>query len=117
MAKFYDFDAYVKERNKERGVCIKLFEETYYFPPTIPFDAALALQSLAGRDKDEQLSNDFVTDLFIKLVGKDIYESMRSHVDFDVDLMTSIMSWILEQYGLKADESPKEETESQQESA
>lgn len=109
MAKFYNFDEYVRERNKERGVTFKLFNETFYLPPTIPFDAALLLQTMQYRDKDEQVSDTFVVDLFTKLVGIDVYIALKAHQDFDVDLLTNIMAWILEQYGLKND-SPKSES-------
>lgn len=116
MAKFFNFDNYVKERNKERGVTFKLFGETHYLPPTIPFDAALLLQTMAGRNKDEKVDDSFVTDLFVKFVGADIYNSIKSNPMFDIDLMTELMSWILQQYGIQNNETtiPKDREATQE---
>lgn len=115
MAKFYNFDEYVQERNKTRGVTFQLFDETHYLPPTIPFDAALLLQTMAGRDKAEKVEDSFITDLFIKFVGKPIYDSVVSNPMFDIDLMTALMSWILKQYGLQNETpSPKDPQEAAQ---
>lgn len=110
MARFYDFDAYIRERNKTRGVSFTLFDQTFYLSPTIPFDAALLLQSLSGRSSDENLDSDTVIQIFKKLVGEEIYQTICKNPQFDVDLMVSVMSWILEQYGLsKGTEQKKEE--------
>jgi hypothetical protein len=110
MAKFFNFDAYVAERNKTRSVTFKLFDETFYLPPTIPFEAALLLQTMANRNKDDVVSDQFVTDLFVRLVGQDVFDTIKAHNAFDIDLLTNIMSWILQQYGVQNEETPKEET-------
>ena len=114
MAVYKDFDKYIKERQKERGISFTVFGDTYFLPPTLPFEVVLFMQTLQGRDKDEKVDSTFVYDLFEKTIGSEQFRQIRAHPEFDTDLMLELIKYIFSAYGLSNvdDTAPKAEAES-----
>jgi len=98
MSKIIDFDKYIKER-KRVSPQFTLFDTTYTLPPTMPYTAMLYIQSLASDDPTSKIKDDDIL-YFIKILFNDeaIIETWKSHSDFDIDLIETLTSWILEAY-------------------
>lgn len=110
IVKFRDFDTMIAER-KEIAPQFKMFGKTYTLTPSLRYDAVLALQRLAKRASDENVSEEDAFNTFELILGADNLNDLRAHDDFDVDMAAEVVKWAMEQYGLaKQDEKddPKE---------
>lgn len=94
-----DFDLFIAERQKT-APSFTAFGKEYFLPPTIPYDAVLRFRALSKRNADDAMTEDEVFTLFESLVGKVIVDELRTHAEFDIDLMTEIMKYVLEVYGV-----------------
>lgn len=97
-----NFDDFIRERNKEHP-SFTMFGETYNLPPTIPYAAVLQFRNLSKRGKKEQVSDMEVLDIFKALFGEDTLNSLKSHIEFDLDLAVELMQWSLKAYGVTRD--------------
>lgn len=103
-----NFDKYLKERKKQSSEFI-LFDQTIVLPPTLPYDAVLRFNALQMRNASEELSLDDMSSIFEAVIGKSNVELLIGHVEFDIDLMTEIIKFALESYGVGNDSKSVEE--------
>lgn len=94
-----DFDTFIQER-REKGHSFRMFGTEYHLPPTIPYDAILRFRALGKRNPTDTVSDDETFDLFAALVGQNTVDSLRIHAEFDVELMTELMNYVLQVYGV-----------------
>lgn len=94
-----DFDLFIAERQKT-APSFKVFGKEYFLPPTIPYDAVLRFRALSKRKKNDEMTEDEVFTLFESLVSKVVVDELRTHAEFDIDLMTEVMKYVLEVYGV-----------------
>lgn len=99
-----DFDTFIQER-RLKGHSFKMFGTEYHLPPTIPYDAVLRFRALGKRSATDTVSDDETFDLFAALVGQTTVDSLRAHAEFDVELMTELMNYVLQVYGVTKAES------------
>lgn len=95
MAKITDFDKYIKER-RVVAPSFSLFGETYYLPPTLPYQAMLYIQG--DTVKNSGFEDDALYFFELLFGNKDVIESWKKQPEFDVDLISKLTNWILEQY-------------------
>lgn len=98
-----DFDTFIQER-RLKGHSFKMFGTEYYLPPTIPYDAILRFRALGKRNATDTVSDEETFDLFAALVGQSTVDSLRLHAEFDVELMTELMNYVLQIYGVTKSE-------------
>lgn len=109
VIKFRDFDKMLDER-RETAPRFKLFGKEYILTPSLRYDAVLALQALAKRSKEDNVSDDDAFKTFELILGKDNLEDLRMHDDFDVDMAADIVKWAMSMYGFgeeNDEETPK----------
>lgn len=99
-----DFDSYLQERRKLSSE-FTVFGETFILPPTIPYDAVLLFEMLQERGQSEEVSGETLFDIFQAVIGKANVDKLRQHVEFDVDLMTEIIKYALDVYGVTENKS------------
>jgi hypothetical protein len=104
-----DFDRFFAEDVTAAPIEYTLFGETGHIPPKIPYGLVLRYQRIARGDSEEDTNN--VNDLLAAIFGKDTVARWSDNPMFDVDKMTAVLRWAMDQYGLTgkdADtESPK----------
>lgn len=106
-----DFDAYLTERRKKTDRGFKMFGKKYVLPPTIPFQAVILFGDLKNRKKDQEVSETELEEIMSALIGESVLTELKTHPEFDVDLLTELMSYVLESYGVT---SPKAKPEQEQ---
>lgn len=95
MSKVTDFDKYIKER-RAFSPALTLFGKTYLLPPTIPYQAMLYIQSNpAGAFQGEE---DQLYFFELLLGGKEAIEEWKKYPEFDMDLISKLTDWVLEEY-------------------
>jgi hypothetical protein len=99
VGKIVDFDKYIKERRRVSPK-FTLFGETYTLPPSMPYNAMLYIQSLSNEEASARINNDDLLYFFKLLFAEhvDAIENWKNHPDFDMDLISSMTSWVLEAY-------------------
>lgn len=76
MEKYFDFDAYMEERQAKPFV-IKAFGEEYEIPNDVPFDVVLTI-SRAHKDGKQQMSDDEVLKLATTIFGEATFQAWLS---------------------------------------
>jgi hypothetical protein len=102
-----NFDNYLKERQKTGSEFI-VFGQTIQLPPTLPYDAVLRFSALSKRNENEEVSHDDLFLIFESVIGEKNVDKLKGHVEFDIDLMTEIIQFALEAYGV---DQKREQTE------
>ncbi len=103
MGKFKDFDEALKADKKEK-LQLKVAGRTYELPATLPARAVLAQMSMAEED---ELNLASIAEWLKQIVGEDNFQQM---LDDGVawEQMNSMLEWMLEAYGLTAEETEEE---------
>jgi hypothetical protein len=96
-----NFDEYIAERRK-KSPKFTLFGTEYALPPSIPYKAVLYLQSVQKRGNDAPINDEDILYFFEILLGKEHVKAWQEHEDFDIDLIVTILSWVIGEYGLNA---------------
>lgn len=100
MSKFIDFDKYLEEQRAKASE-FTVFGKTYKLPPGMPYKAVLYLQSISKQNQDDIVTDNDMLEFFSLLFGKDVdVESWKHHPDFNMNLITKMLEWVLEQYDL-----------------
>lgn len=94
MSKKIDFDKYIKER-RSVSPSFTLFGETYQLPPTIPYQAMLFIQ---GTYMDKSKEDDELYFFELLFGNRDIINTWISNPEFDMDLVSKLTMWVLDQY-------------------
>ena len=97
--KFKDFTKFIEERRKDAPKFI-LFGEEYILPPSLSYDAMLRFQALQERQQTDELSTEDVFQIFKAVVGEDNESRLRKHGEFDIDLMSEVIQFCLQAYGI-----------------
>jgi hypothetical protein len=108
-----DFDAFIKERNKKNKKGFRAFGKTYTLPASIPYDAMLRIRALS-KNTNKEIGEEEVFTLFESLVGRATIDELRTHAEFDMDFMTELMKYTLEQYGMTNEKKIAAEVEGQE---
>lgn len=105
-----NFDRYIEERKQLRKE-FTLYGETFYLPPTLAYEAVLQFKALGMRDKNENVNDLEVLDLFSAIFGENTLTRIReldTENTFDIDLASELMRWALHEYGVTATEANNE---------
>lgn len=98
-----DFDAYLAERRQLSENGFILFGERYTLPPTLPFESVLLFKQIMSReDKDSVIEESDIVPLLESMLGKDTFDKIKSHYEFDIDLMMQVLTYVLESYNRDA---------------
>lgn len=98
-----NFDTYLEER-KKKSPSFEMFGKEYVMAPTIPFAAVLSFRALSEKNKNEELQNMEILDLFKDIFGQDTLDSLSAHKEFDIDMAMELMKWAFEIYGVSTKE-------------
>lgn len=103
MVKFKDFDEALNA-DKQEKLQLKVAGKTYELPATLPARAVLAQMSMA---EEEELNLTSIAEWLKQIVGEDNFQQM---LDDGVawEQMNSMLEWMLEAYGLTAEETEEE---------
>lgn len=106
-----DFDAYLSERRQKSTNGFILFGKEYLLPPTMPFDAVLMFKEMQDRGEDTKLEYEDIVPVMEAIVGKDVFDEIRSHHEFDMDLMLNVLKYVMDAYNkIEGNSDPKAQT-------
>lgn len=105
MNRFKDFDLFFTEMNRE-PLRLRIFGEDHELPATLPVKIVLLCQRLQNANPDEIVADGEIFEIFRGVFGKDRANKWIDEKALDVEQMSILLQWAMEQYGVNST-SPK----------